>query len=347
MSGFPEVLRDLLAAAGPSGFETRAAEAFRHACEPLAEVTTDAIGSVVARLPGTGDGPSVAVYGHLDEIGLIVTHIDDDGLLWAAGLGGWDPIVLVGQRVEVVTRTGTVPGVVARKPIHLMEEDDRKRVPKLKDLHIDLGAASGDEARELVAVGDAVVITAQPPLELANGRFAAKAMDNRIGCYVAYETLRLLHDGGGAPGDFYAVGATHEEMNSLGAATTTYALQPDVAIVVDVTHETQVPGVDERTEGRHRFGSGPAIMRAATLSPRVFDMLVEAAEAEGIDYTVEATGRHTGTDADTVMRARSGTPTGGLGVPLRYMHSPVELVQLDDIAATARLCAAFARRYER
>ena len=341
----PGVLRSLLTTPGPSGYEGAAATVFREACAPLAsEVATDANGSTVARLAGTGAGPSVAVMGHIDEIGLIVSHIDDKGFLWFLSIGGWDPQILVGQRVDVITRNGVIPGVAGRKPIHLLDEDERKRVPKLKDLHIDIGARDGDEARAMAAVGDVAVISAEP-VELPNGRVVSRSMDNRIGCFVAYEALRLLaEDGPPGAGDFYAIAVNHEETNFQGAITTAYAVEPDVALVIDVTHETGAPGVDEKENGRHPYGSGPAVVRGATLSPRVFDGLLAAAEAEGIPYTVEATGRATGTDADAVVKSRAGIATGSLGVPCRYMHSAVEMVQLDDVLATARLCAAFARR---
>ncbi len=344
MTDVPEVLRSLLTAPGPSGYETLAAAAFRAACEPLATgVTGDSVGSSVARLAGSGDGPSVAILGHIDEIGLIVSHIDDKGFLWFLSVGGWDPQILVGQRVDVLTRDGIIPGVAGRKPIHLLDDEERKRVPKLKDLHIDIGAADGDDARARVRVGDVAVISAEP-VEFPNGRLVSRSMDNRIGCFVAYEALRLLAEDGPAPGDFYAVAVNHEETSFQGAITTAYALRPDVAVVVDVTHETGAPGIDEKDNGRHLFGSGPVIGRGATLSPKVFDLLVETAEAEGIPYTVEATGRATGTDADALVNSRAGIPTGSIGVPLRYMHSAVEMVQIDDVLATARLCAAFARR---
>ena len=339
-----DALRSLLTAAGPSGHEVAAAAAFRAACEPLAtEVRTDHVGSTVARLAGRGEGPSIAVIGHIDEIGLTVTHIDDDGLLWFAGVGGWDPIILIGQRVEIATRDGVVPGVVGRKPIHLLREEERKKAPELRDLHIDIGAASGDEARATVRIGDVAVIAGEP-LELRNGRVASRSMDNRLGCYVAYETLRLLAEGDGPPGDYFACAVAQEEITFQGAATTAFTLRPDVALVIDVTHATDVPGVDEKTEGRHKLGSGPAITRGSTLSPVVYELLEQAARDEGIPFTVEATGRGTGTDADAVTVVRAGVPTGVIGVPLRYMHSPVELVELEDVYATARLCAAFVRR---
>jgi putative aminopeptidase FrvX len=341
----PEALRALITAPGPSGYQSLAATAFREACEPLAtSVATDAHGSTVARLDGTGEAPSVAVMGHIDEIGLIVTHIDDSGFLWFDQIGGWDPQILVGQRVDLITRDGIIPGVAGRKPIHLLTEDERKSVPKLKDLHIDIGAKDGDEARALARVGDVAVISAEP-VELPNGRIVSRSLDNRVGCFVAYETLRLLAEDGNGPGEFLAVAVNHEETNFGGSTQTTYAIEPGVVLVIDVTHETSAPGVSEKENGRHHFGSGPAIARGATLSPAISDALVEAAEAEEIPYTIEATGRSTGTDADAVIKSRAGVLTATIGVPCRYMHSAVEMVQLDDVLATARLCAAFARRW--
>ena len=339
----PETLGRLLTAAGPSGYEQAPAAVFREAAAAFAEVEYDSVGSTVARVPGTGGGLSVAVVGHIDEIGLIVHHIDDDGFLWFTGVGGWDPVVLVGQRVQIATRSGTVPGVVGKKPIHLMKDDDRKKVPQLKDLHIDIGVAGGDEARRLVRVGDVAVIAAEP-VEFPGGRFVARSMDNRIGCYVALEAARLVAEAGGAPGDVYALAVTQEEITFAGARTSAYSLRPDIAIAVDVTFATDQPGLDEKEVGRHRFGTGPVITRGSTLDPRVFELLHEAGEAEGIPFTVTASARSTGTDADAFHISRAGIPTGVVSVPLRYMHSPVEMVQLDDVENAARLIAAFAQR---
>jgi endoglucanase len=339
----PDVLRELLTASGPSGYERAPARVFADACAPFAEVATDVMGTVTARVPGTAEGPTLAIVGHIDEIGLIVTNIDDKGNLTFVGVGGWDPMILVGQRVEVSTRAGVVPGVVGKKPIHLLKDDERKRVPELKDLHIDIGAKDADEARGLVRVGDVAVIAGEP-VELPNDRVVSRSMDNRLGCYVAYEAARLVAAAGGAAGDVVAVAAVQEEITFGGSRTTAHALRPDVAIVVDVTFATDAPGIDERELGAHAFGSGPVIERGSVLHPQVFELLHEAAEAEAIPFTVSASAGRTGTDADAIHFSRGGVPTGLIGLPLRYMHSPVEMVQLDDIANAARLVAAFARR---
>ncbi|HEY4094678.1 MAG TPA: M42 family peptidase, partial [Baekduia sp.] len=271
----PDVLRSLLTATGPSGYEGAPARAFAEACAPFADVATDVMGTVTARVKGTGDGPTVAIVGHIDEIGLIVTHIDDKGFLSFIGVGGWDPVILVGQRVVLTTRGGVLQGVVGKKPIHLLKEDERKRAAEMKDLHIDIGAKDGDEAKGLVRIGDVAVIAGEP-VELPNDRVISRAMDNRLGCYVAYEAARLVAEAGGAVGDVVAVAAVQEEITFAGARTMAHAVRPDVALVVDVTHATDAPGIDERENGTHPFGSGPVIERGSTLHPQVFELLHEA-----------------------------------------------------------------------
>ena len=339
----PELLRRLLTAPGPSGYETAPTAVWREAAERFgAEVSGDSLGSSVARVPATGEGPRLAVVGHIDEIGLIVTHISDEGFLHFIGVGGWDAQILVGQRVEVATREGAIPGVIGKKPIHLLKEEDRKRVAEIKDLHIDVGAAGGDEARRMVRIGDVAVIAGEP-IELPNGRLASRSLDNRLGAFVALEAARLVTQDGGAPGEVVAVAPVQEEITFAGARTTTFALEPAVAIVVDVTHATDAPGVEPRELGKHELGSGPVIERGSIISPQVFELLHDAATRESIPFTVAASARSTGTDADAVHISRAGVATGVVSIPLRYMHSPVEMVQLEDVEATARLIAAFAR----
>jgi putative aminopeptidase FrvX len=341
----PDVLRRLLTAPGPSGHEQAPAAVFRDACAEFAEVTHDTIGSTVARVAGTGGGPVLAIVGHIDEIGLIVHHIDDDGFLWFTSVGGWDPTLLVGQRLEIATRNGPVPGVVGKKPIHLLGDEERRKAPELKHLHIDIGAKDGDDARSIVRVGDVAVIAGEP-VELPNDRVISRSMDNRLGCYVAYEAARLVAEAGGAPGDVCAVAVAQEEITFAGARTTAFSLDPDLAIAVDVTFATDAPDTNEKEVGRHRFGSGPVLQRGATLDPQLFELIHAAGEAEKIPFTVTASGRSTGTDADGMHAARAGVPTSVVSVPLRYMHSPVEMVQMDDVQNAARLIAAFAQRLE-
>jgi endoglucanase len=341
----PDLLRTLLTTTGPSGYETAPAGAWRQAGEAFAEVSVDVMGSSTARVKGTAGGPTLAIVGHIDEIGLIVTYIDDEGFLWFTGLGGWDPAILIGQRVEVTTRDGVVPGVIGKKPIHLLKDEERKKASEMKDMHIDVGAKDGDEARSMVRIGDSAVI-AGDPIELPNDRVVSRSMDNRLGCFVALEAARLVAEAGGAPGDVVAVAAVQEEATFGGSRTTAYSLQPDLAIVVDVTHATDAPGVDAKEIGKHEFGSGPVIERGMILNPNIFEGLHATAEAEGIAFTVAANGNRTGTDADAIHLTRGGIPCGGVSLPLRYMHSPVEMVQLSDVLGAAKLIAAYAQRLE-
>ena len=341
----PAGLEKLLTAPGPSGRESGAATVFREAAEGFAtEIRSDVVGSSTALVPGVAGGKRLAIVGHIDEIGLMITHVDDDGFAWFGGVGGWDPVNLVGQRLEIHTSTGdVVAGVVGKKPIHLLQSDEREKAPKLKDLHIDIGATSGEEARGRVRVGDWAVV-AGSPVELAPGRWASRSMDNRLGCWVALEAARLVAEAGGAPGDVLACAVAQEETSFGGATTTAFSLQPDVAIVVDVTHATDAPSIDKRQEGDHGLGSGPTLNAGSVVHPRVLALLRETADELAIPYGEEAAGRGTSTDADAIHLSRAGVPCGVVSIPLRYMHSPVELVQLSDVEACAQLIAAFAQK---
>jgi endoglucanase len=342
----PELLRNLITAPGPSGHESDPARVWREWCRGFAdEVGGDNVGSSFARVKGTAGGPTLAIIGHIDEIGLHVSHIDDDGYLRFGEVGGWDALVLVGQRVRVATRRGQIIGVIGRKPIHLIRGPDREKGVAIKDLHIDIGARDGDEARELVRIGDVAVIDAEP-VELPNGRVVSRSLDNRIGCYVAAEAARQVHADGGAPGDVLALAVVQEETSFAGARTSAFGLEPDVAIVVDVTHATDQPGVELGPITRHKLGSGAVVARGTSLHPLVSELLHDIAEEHEMSFTVESLGRGTGTDADAVHSSRTGVPTGLVSVPLRYMHSPVELVSISDIEVAAELIAAFARRLE-
>jgi putative aminopeptidase FrvX len=372
-SAFPDVLGELLRARGPSGYETAPAAIWRAAAEAFgAQVETDLVGTPSARVAprvrvgqpilkdtsdggkggghGEGEGQGtrrrLIVMGHIDEIGLIVTHIDDEGYLWFREVGGWDAQILVGQRVVLGTREGEVAGVIGKKPIHLLREEERKKVAEVRDLHIDVGAKDGKQARELVRVGDVAVIEGDP-LELPNARIASRALDNRLGSFVALEAARLVAEAGGASDwEVVAVAAAQEETTFGGSRTSAFSLEPDAAIVVDVTHATDAPGIDVKEAGKHELGSGAVVSRGSTLNPRLSELLYDTAEREKIAFTVEAIGRNTGTDADAVHLSRGGVPTALVSIPLRYMHSPVELVQLEDVHAAAALIAAAALRLD-
>jgi len=341
----PRLLLDLLAAHGPSGYETDPASVWLAAAGAFAAVSTDVMGTPLALVSpkhGYESSPKrLLVMGHIDEIGLIVTHIDDDGYLWFAPVGGWDAQILVGQRVALATREGPVKGVVGKKPIHLLREEDRKKVAEIRELHIDIGAVDGAQARERVRIGDVAVIDADP-VRLLGGRLVSRALDNRIGSFVALEAARLVAQEGGAAWELAAVAVAQEEITFGGSRTSTFSLAPDAAIVIDVTHATDAPGIEVKELGAHKLGSGPVLTRGSTIHPRLFELLYDTATAQDIPFTVEASARATGTDADAVHLTRAGVPTALVSIPLRYMHSPVELVQLDDVHAAARLIAAAA-----
>jgi len=342
----PDLLRALLTAPGPPGHESEPARVWREAAEQFAdEVTTDRLGTTIARVNGSGDAPLMAVVGHIDEIALLVSHVSDRGFLHVVQSGGWDAQVLVGQRVQVLTRDGIVPGVVGRKPPHLTDADERKKAVELKKLHVDIGAKDGEEARSLVAAGDQVLIAAEP-LDLPNERLVSRALDNRLGVYVAIEVARRVKEAGGGAGPVAGVAAVQEEIGAHGARVMAYGLEPDLAVVVDVTHATDAPGVDPGELGDHGLGSGPVITRGAIVSRAVNDLLDEVAAAEGIACSTEASGRNTGTDADVVHFSRTGVPVAVVSIPLRYMHSPVELVALADVESTIALLTALAMRLE-
>ena len=338
----PDLLRRLLATAGPSGMEGPPAAIWRDAASAFAEVTTDTMGNTVARVRGAGGGPLLGIFGHIDEIGLIVSHVDDKGFLYFTSIGGYRAATLMSQRVEVLTRDGVIPGVIATKPVQ--GKADRDRALELEDLHIDIGARDSDDARARVRNGDAAVLVA-PPVDFPNDRLVSRALDNRIGAYVALEAARRAAETG-APGDVAAVASVQEEVGLYGARTSAFALDPEVAIVVDVTFATDRPGGDPKKLGEHALGSGPVLTRGPMISPLVYDLLERAAEEEGIPFTIEIAARLSNTDADVVHLSRGGVPTGVVSVPLRYMHSPIEMIQLDDVENAIRLIAAFARRLE-
>jgi putative aminopeptidase FrvX len=342
----PDLLRKLLTAPGPSGYETAPAAVWREAAEGFATVTSDALGSSVARVAGTSDGPLLVVLGHIDEIGLMVTHVDDNGFAFFLPVGGFRSDVLNGQRVEVATKGGPVPGVIGRKGGKRLKPGEKPEQLELEDLHIDVGARDRAEALERLQIGDVAVLATQPA-ELMGGRLASRSLDNRLGAYVALEAARKVAEAGGAPGDVAAVAAVQEEVGDFGGArTTVFALDPRVALAVDVTGATDIPDGDPKLDGEAKLGGGPIVNRGSTINPKVFELLVETAEAEGIGYTVNVSAGDTHTDMDAAYASRAGVATGLISLATRYIHTPGEVVSLDDVEATVQLVAAFAQRLE-
>ncbi|MGH7585952.1 MAG: M20/M25/M40 family metallo-hydrolase [Gemmatimonadales bacterium] len=340
------LLRRLLDTPAPSGFELPAARVWREAAAGFAdEVRADAVGNSFATV-NPGGRPPLMFAGHVDEIGVIVVHVDDRGFVWFDPVGGWDAQVFVGQRVTLLGPAGAVPGVIGRKAIHLMEKEEREKVIRPHELWIDIGAESQADALARVRVGDPGVLAASAHA-FPNGRLVSRSLDNRVGAWVVLEALRLLAADRPAAA-VTAVATTQEEIayGAGGARASATGLAPVAGIVVDVTHAVDTPGLEKKRHGEARLGGGPVITRGAVISPIVFERLVEAAKSEGIAYSVQAAARDTSTDADAIVYAAHGVATGLVSVPLRYMHSPGEMVSLDDVDATARLLAAFARRVE-
>lgn len=345
MTATVEFLKKLLDTPGPSGFEAAPARVWREEVKRFAdEVRADVHGNSIGVVNAKG-APRLMLAGHIDEIGLQITHIDDDGFLFFAGIGGWDSQVLVGQRVVITGPKGTVRGVIGKKAVHVMKADERDKVSKIVDLWIDIGATTKAEALERVRVGDAGVLAAEVQ-EFPKGRIVSRSIDNRIGAYVVAEALRLLAKDKPKHASVHAVATTREEIawSGGGARTSAVDINPDVALVVDVTHATDYPSAEKKLSGDHRLGGGPVLSRGSAVSPVVFDLLIECAEKEKIPYTLQAAPGDTGTDADAIYNSLRGIPTGLVSVPNRYMHSPNEMVSLEDLERAARLLAAFARR---
>ena len=340
-------LKQLLDTAGPSGFELAPGRVWRDEVGTFADsVRADVHGNSVAVLNAKGK-PRVMFAGHIDEIGLQITHIDDDGFLYFSGIGGWDSQVLVGQRVLILTREGSVRVDVSQETRAPVRKEDLDRVTKVIDLWIDIGAVSRDEAAARVRIGDAGVLDSRVE-EYPNSRIVSRSLDNRIGAFVAAEAMRRLATERPKHAAVFSVASTREEIawTGSGARTSAVGIEPDVAVVVDVTHATDYPGADKKHSGDHKLGGGVVLSRGSSVSSVVFDLLVECAEQGKIPFTIQAAPRDTGTDADAIYNAMHGIPTGLVSVPNRYMHSPNEMVALADLDRAADLLAAFARRLE-
>ena len=335
-------LKRLLDTPGPSGYERAPARVWRDHAGTFAEVTADVIGNSYAAA-GPADGPTVLLAGHVDEIGLVITHIDDQGFLSIGPIGGWDPQVLGGQRVRFEGRARPVLGVIGKKPIHLIKPEEREKASKLTDLWVDIGAANKEEAAARIEVGDAGVIDAQL-LELPNGRIVSRSIDDRVGAFVVLEAVRRYAERPGAA-RVVAVATTQEEIGFRGggALPSAVRLNPAMAVVVDVTFATDHPGVDKKEIGEATLGGGPVLTRGSVVSPVAYRLLREAAERLGVPVQIHAAGRMSSTDADAIHNAGTGVPTALVSIPNRYMHSPVEMVALDDLDRAADVIAEACR----
>ncbi len=339
-------LKELVETPSPSGFEQPAQRVIRQQLEPVAdELDTDVMGNQIALLRGQG-GPKVMLAGHCDEIGFMVQYVDDQGFIYFGAIGGVDPHLSPGQRILIHTAQGEVKGVIGKKAIHLIEPKDRDTVIKLKDQFIDIGCSSRDQAEKLVRIGDPVTFAVGVE-RLQGDRVTSRAFDDKMGAFIVAEVLKMVAQQGGAVADLYAVSTVQEEVGLRGGTTSTYGVQPDVGIVVEVTHATDYPEVEQKGIGRVEVGKGPVIARGANINPPLFDLIIRTAKEENIPVQVIGVPRATGTDANVMQLSRGGVATALLGIPLRYMHTPVEVLSLTDLENAIALLTAVVRNVEK
>ncbi len=323
----------------PTGYEEEATRVWCEEASAFADRTwTDLHGNGFAVVNEAGS-PRILLAGHTDEIGLQISYIDKEGYLFFRGLGGWDPQILPGQRVRIRTATGIVSGVIGRKPIHLLNEEERKKVVKLDDLWIDIGACDQQEAATLVAVGDAAVVE-YGFAELRNGLIVGRGLDDRVGAFTVLEAARLAAQFSPSAA-IYAVATVQEEIGVRGATTATYGVDPKVGIAVDVGFATDTPSLDAEKKriGEAKMGGGPIVTRGPNVNPKLYRLFQAAAETNGIPYQVNGHPGATGTDARAIQLSRAGVATGLVQIPSRYMHSPSEIVHVGDVENAARLIA--------
>ncbi len=345
----PVFLSELLHARSPSGYEAEAQAVFDRHVKPAADAYTgDALGNRLATLNPKGD-PVLMLAGHMDELGLILTYVNKDGFIYFDTIGGHDRTIISGRRVIIQTAHGSVKGVTGKRAIHLMEDADRKKVPEIHEIWIDIGARTKKDALARIAIGD--VATYDHEFELIHGSVGtARAFDNKVGAYVVGETLIRLakdKDRKKLAAKVVAVATSQEEIGCRGATTAAHAVDPHIALAVDVGHATDHPDCDNRKYGETKLGGGPILCRGANINPRIFARLVAAAKKLKIPYQIEADPRPTGTDARAIQMGRGGVATGLVSIPLRYMHTPSEVVDLEDVERCVQLFVEFTKSLEK
>jgi len=339
-------LKLLVETPSPSGYEQPAQRVIKKQLDGVADnLRTDVMGNLIADLKGEG-GPRVMLAGHCDEIGFMVQFVDDRGFIYFGAIGGVDPHLAPGQRVSIHTEKGDVPGVIGKKAIHLIEPKDREKVINLKKQFIDIGCSSRDEVEALVRIGDPVTF-AVGVQTLQNDRATSRAFDDKMGAFIVTEVMKQVKKDGPIAADLYAVSTVQEEIGLRGAATSSYGVNPDVGIVVEVTHATDYPDVEQSAIGRVELGKGPVIARGANINPILFELIVDTAATEEIPIQIIGVPRATGTDANVMQLSRGGVATALLAIPLRYMHTPVETLSLGDLELAIKLLVAVVKRIDR
>jgi len=337
-------LRTLVNTPSPTGHEVRGQRVWLDYAKPLADETfSDAYGNCVAVL-NKGGSPRVMLAAHADEIAMAVGYVTDEGFIYVRKMGGVNPAIMKAQRVAIHARNGVVKGVVGSVAPHLSRGDDEKpKVPKIHELFIDIGAANRKEAEKRVRIGDPITLVDEFDL-LENDLAVARAFDNRVGTFAVAEALRLLKTGKGKlAAEICAVSNVQEEVGLLGARQIAYSLKPDIALVVDVTHATDYPTVNRTQHGDIKLGKGPTLTHGGCNHPGVVARLEAVAAARKIPVQHEATSGTSGTDTDVIFWTRGGIASALVSLPNRYMHSPVEVVNLRDLEKIPELLAAFAQ----
>jgi endoglucanase len=334
-------LEQLMSVACPSGFEEPAQALVRAEFETFADtVSTDVHGNVIAAINPDAE-LRVMLAGHCDEIGLMVNYIDDQGYIWFGTIGGIDPIMLPGQRVRLQCDKGPVIGAIGKKPIHLMESDERGKNVKITDLWIDIGAKDKKDAEKRVSVGDIGTVIAGFE-ELQNDIVISRAFDDRIGSFTVIEALRRVADSKKKPKvGVFAVSTVQEEVGLRGAKTSAYGVDPHVGIAVDVGFASDFPTVDKKIVGDIKLGEGPILHRGCNINPVVARDMEAVARKAKIPYQMQAEPRATGTDANVMQTTRAGVATSLISIPNRYMHTPVEAVSLKDVDNASKLIAEY------
>ena len=335
-------LFDLLRTPSPTGFEAPGQRLWAGRAALSSDgVESDAYGNAWARRRGAAGAPTVLLEAHADEIGFAVKHIEDDGFLRVDRIGGSDHAIARGRRLLVLGADGPVPAIIGNTAIHLRDRKDDEKAPKLDELFVDVGAKDRDGVAALgIRVGHPAVYPDGPEM-LGAARLVGRALDNRLGGFVLTETLAALADGDTHAAGVVALNAVQEEIGGNGAKMAAYRLQPDVAVVLDVTHATDSPGISAAKHGAVELGKGPTVTHGTVNHPAVVRRLVEVADAEGIALQHESSSRFSGTDTDVIFTSRAGIPSALVSIPMRYMHSTVETVDMADVEATVRLLAAF------
>ncbi|MGH2449574.1 MAG: M42 family peptidase, partial [Chloroflexota bacterium] len=331
--------KKLVETTGPSGYEASAQAVWRERVGSSAEsIKTDTLGNSIAALNPSGQ-PSVMIEAHIDEIGIIVKYIDDNGYIYFDPIGGLDPATLAGNRLRIMGTQGPVDGVIGRAPIHVLKEEERKKMPELRNMWIDIGATDKADAEKLVTAGDAGGRSAG--LQRLQGNIVtSNSLDDRIGSYIIAEAFRSVAQRKPAAAVF-AASATQEEIGLRGARVASFEINPLIGIAVDVTWTSDHPHASASELGDIRVGKGPVLARGANTNPKVLRRLVDAARAEGVAYQIEADPRGTGTDENVMQLNRSGMATGLISVATRYLHTSSEVASLDDIDGAVRLLARF------